>query len=58
MHDHTYALPPSAQDQQCSYQHNNSITPSLVDLKQDILSGDSQEFTYEMLELNITAKEL
>ena len=30
MHDHTYALPPSAQDQQCSYQDSNSIIPSPI----------------------------
>lgn len=52
MQDHTYALPPSAQDQQFSYQHSNSNTPSPADLEQEdcnseeiyISSGDSQNF--------------
>jgi len=63
MHDHTYTLPLSVQDQQCLDQHDSSKTSSPVEQEECnseelcMPSGDNQEFVNEMLELKVTARE-
>ena len=58
IHDHIYAMLHSAQDQQCSDQHDDR-SPVEQDESEEICmpNGDSQEFTYEMLGIEVTAKE-
>ena len=63
MHDYTYTLPLSVQDQQCSDQHDSSKTWNPVEQEECnseelcMPNGDNQEFVYKMLELKVTARE-